>query len=170
MPIYEFYCPDCHRLFDFLSRSVNTSARPACPRCRRPRLHRRPSRFAVSRGREDSADAADGLPEGFDDARLERAMEALAGEAEGIDEHDPRQAAALMRKVYAAAGLPMGPAIREALGRMEAGDDPEAIEASLGDALEAEDPFGGADASGSRVAALARRYLPPSHDDTLYEL
>ena len=25
MPIYEFYCPDCNTLFNFFSRTINTS-------------------------------------------------------------------------------------------------------------------------------------------------
>ena len=33
MPIYEFYCPHCHRVFNFLSRAVNTDKTPDCPQC-----------------------------------------------------------------------------------------------------------------------------------------
>lgn len=28
MPIYEFYCSDCHAIFNFLSRQMNISKRP----------------------------------------------------------------------------------------------------------------------------------------------
>ena len=45
MPIYEFYCPDCHTVFSFFSSAVDTAASPACPRCSRPGLGRRPSRL-----------------------------------------------------------------------------------------------------------------------------
>ncbi|MCK4728291.1 MAG: zinc ribbon domain-containing protein, partial [Desulfobacterales bacterium] len=34
MPIYEFYCEDCNTIFNFFSRSVNTTKRPPCPRCK----------------------------------------------------------------------------------------------------------------------------------------
>ena len=33
MPIYEFACPRCRRIFSFLSRRVNPSHTPACPKC-----------------------------------------------------------------------------------------------------------------------------------------
>jgi putative FmdB family regulatory protein len=165
MPIYEFYCERCHRLFNFLSRKVNPGGRPACPRCGKRRLERRPSKFAISRGLEEPADG--GMPD-LDDARLEQAMEALAGEMDGMDEDDPRQAAQLMRKLYETTGLRLGPAFEEAMRRMEAGEDPDRIEAEMGDQLEEEDPLGGGE--GRRLGGLVRRLVPPSVDDTLYEM
>jgi putative FmdB family regulatory protein len=33
MPIYEFYCPDCHTVFSFFSSRIDTAVRPACPQC-----------------------------------------------------------------------------------------------------------------------------------------
>jgi len=50
MPVYEFYCPDCHMMFKFFSRRVNTETLPACPKCGRPELSRQLSMFAISRG------------------------------------------------------------------------------------------------------------------------
>jgi hypothetical protein len=32
MPIYEFYCRDCHMVFNFFARRVNTTAQRACSR------------------------------------------------------------------------------------------------------------------------------------------
>ena len=174
MPIYEFYCPHCHRVFNFLSRTVTTSRTPACPRCRQPELARRASAFAISKGRKEPAKAeAPDLPPGFDEAKLERAMSALARDAESIDENDPRQGARLMRQVFEAAGLPVGTGMDEALKRMEAGEDPEKVEAEMGDVFE-EDPFaaGGGDPAKpkERLAGLRRRLLPPSVDPELYEM
>ena len=146
MPIYEFYCTDCHTVFSFLSKTMNTTKRPDCPRCGRPKLDRRMSRFAVSKGRSEPAagepDRPD-LPPGFDEAKMEQAMEALAQEAEGANEDDPRQMARMMRKLYDTTGLPLGPGMEEAMRRMESGEDPDKIEEELGDALDQEDPFGG---------------------------
>lgn len=165
MPIYEFYCADCHAIYNFLSRTIDTSRRPDCPRCGRNELERRASAFAISKGRKEEEPS--GAPD-LDDARLEQAMATLAGEAEGIDESDPKAAARLMRRLYETAGLGLGPNLEEAMRRLEAGEDPEAIEEELGDVLEAEDPFGtGAPAS---VAAVRRRVLPPRTDPELYEL
>ncbi|MBI5014083.1 MAG: zinc ribbon domain-containing protein [Deltaproteobacteria bacterium] len=164
MPIYEFYCADCHTVFNFLSRSVNTEKRPGCPRCGRPALDRQVSLFAISKGRKEADDGD--LPD-LDDEKMERAMEALAGEMEGIDEEDPRQMAGVLRKLYGATGLNLGPGMEEAIRRMEAGEDPDAIEQEMGDLLEGEDPLSPA---GTNLKGLRRRLLPPSHDDTLYEL
>ncbi len=50
MPVYEFYCPDCHTIFNFFSRRVNTAARPACPRCERPELERQVSSSPLAPG------------------------------------------------------------------------------------------------------------------------
>jgi putative FmdB family regulatory protein len=165
MPIYEFYCSDCHRVFHFLSRRVDTSRRPSCPRCGRPELERKVSVFAVSRGRRESDD--EGLPEGLDEGRLERAMESLGSELDGLDEEDPRQAARLVRRLYESAGLPLGGTLEEALRRMEAGEDPDSVEADLGDALD-EEPLG--EPPKSQARGRVRRLLPPVVDPELYEL
>ena len=170
MPIYEFYCSDCHRVFSFLSRAVNTSTRPACPRCGRARIERRASAFAVSRGRGEAPGAsgdAEGPDDGLDEGRLEQAMAGLAEHAEGLDEDDPRAMAELMRRFYDRSGMPIGEGMEEALRRMQAGEDPDEIEEQLGDVLESEDPLGGGAPAGKRGA---RRAGPPSIDTTLYEL
>jgi putative FmdB family regulatory protein len=164
MPIYEFYCPDCHTVFNFFSRRINTERRPDCPKCRRPELDRQVSMFAISKNRPESSD--DSMPD-IDEDKMERAMEALAGEAEGIDEEDPRQAARLMRKLFDATGMNMGSGMEEAIRRMEAGEDPEAIEEQMGDLLEGEDPFAGA---AMKKLGIGKKLRPPAHDETLYEL
>jgi putative FmdB family regulatory protein len=183
MPIYEFYCRSCHRVYSFLSRAVNTAATPPCPRCAGAGMTRRASAFAISKGRKEEPKPE--LPPGadVDESRLERAMEAMAGELDSIDENDPKQGARLMRKLFSATGMPVGSGMEEALRRMEAGEDPEKIEEQMGDVFEG-DPLGGLlgaedkgsdpgdDASASRKAAAARlrRLLPPSHDPELYEM
>lgn len=169
MPIYEFYCADCHRIYRFLSRRVDTAKRPSCPRCGSAKLERRVSTFAVSRGRERPEEPD--LLDNVDEAALERAMMEMAGEAENIDEDDPRQAAQLMRRMFQATGLPMGDAMQEMLGRMEAGEDPEALEEEYGDLLD-EDPFLGAEegATGGRRIERLRRRLPPNVDPELHEM
>jgi putative FmdB family regulatory protein len=165
MPIYELYCPDCHRIFSFLARRVNTTKRPMCPHCKRRRLQRQVSLFAHTG--QAKAPGADGdLP--VDEARMERALTSLMGEAEARDENDPRQAAQLMRKFSRMSGMEMGEAMEQALTRMEAGEDPEAVEADMGDAMESEDPFvpSGPGGKGLRRA----RHTEPERDPTLYEM
>jgi putative FmdB family regulatory protein len=178
MPIYEFYCHHCHRVFNFLSRAVDTDKTPACPRCGREDLARKVSAFAISRGRKEEP-KPDAPEPGFDEARLERAMQALAGEMDSLDENDPRQGAHLMRKLFDATGMPVGGGMEEALRRMEAGEDPEKIEEDMGDVFK-QDPLGGLlggeggekdpeDGKKKGVGRL-RRMLPPSVDPKLHEM
>ena len=167
MPIYEFYCSNCHTVFNFLARTVNTTKRPACPRCGRPDLQKKVSPFAISKGRAEPADE-DGLPD-IDENRMEQAMEAMAHEMEGINEEDPRQLASLMRKLYDTTGLRLGDGMEEAIRRMEAGEDPDKIEEEMGDLLGQEDPF--MSGQGRRgLKGFRKRLRPPAVDDTLYEL
>ncbi len=162
MPVYEFYCRDCHALFNFLSRRGNTTKHPACPRCGRPELERQVSLFAISKNREAPAD--DGFSD-LDESKMEEAMAALAGEMEGVDENDPRQLARMMRKMSEVTGLNLGGGMEEAIRRLEGGENPEAIEAEMGDLFDSENPF-----SREGIRGLRRKYTPPAQEDTLYSL
>jgi putative FmdB family regulatory protein len=163
MPIYEFYCSDCHTIFNFFSRRIDTETLPGCPKCDRKKLSRQVSMFAVT-GRAKEPGGDDDLP--VDEAKLERAMETLSREAEGMDEEDPRKAADLMRRMTEMTGMELGPGMREALRRMESGEDPDQIEAEMGDLLESEDPF----IMPSKVAGAKIRRVAPDRDETLYDL
>ncbi len=167
MPVYEFYCADCHTIFNFLARLVNPDKRPACPRCGRPELERRVSRFAISKNRPE--DEADGLPAGMDEERMEQAMLALAGEMEGANADDPRALARFLRKFSEMSGMPLGDEAQEAMRRLEAGDDPEQIEAEMGDLFGDAGNLDGLFGQG-RLAGIKRRLAPPEHDETLYPL
>jgi hypothetical protein len=130
-------------------------------------LERQVSRFAISKGRPE-AEGDDNMPD-IDESRMERAMQALAAEAEGLDENDPRQAARMMRKLSEAMGTELGGGMEEAIRRMEAGEDPEQIEAEMGDLLDTDDPFGGFEMK--RGGRPIRQQAPrPQVDHTLYEL
>ena len=59
---------------------------------------------------------------------MEKAFMSLMQEAENVNEDDPRQMAALMRKFTDKTGIQLGDSMEEALGRMEAGEDPDRIE------------------------------------------
>jgi len=163
MPIYEFYCPDCHMLFNFLSKAVNTTTRPSCPRCKRRRLERQVSLFAVTGEAGEEGDLDD-LP--IDESKMEQAIGELAGEAEMINEDDPRQAAQLMRKFSKMTGMQFGEGMEEALGRLEAGEDPEVIEQEMGDLMDGDDPF----VLPGKKAATGKPRPAPARDDTLYEM
>jgi putative FmdB family regulatory protein len=175
MPLYEFYCPDCNTIFTFLSKSVDTEKKPACPGCKRPDLSRMVSRFAVT-GRATKKGGADdggadkaGMPDlPIDESRMEKAMESLASEAEHIDENDPRQAADLMRRFSSMTGLKLGDKMEDALAKLEAGADPESLEAEMGD-LDESDLFklDGAGEAGKKKTAKQRA---PVRDETIYDM
>ncbi|NVM20542.1 MAG: zinc ribbon domain-containing protein [Desulfobacterales bacterium] len=162
MPIYEFYCEDCNTIFNFFSRSVNTTKRPLCPKCKQKKLKRQMSTFARLTGAKEEGDMGD-LP--INEANMERAMNLLAREADGINEDDPRQAANLMRKFSDITGLNLGPGMEEALKRMEASEDPEQLEAEMGDLIEDEEPF---ILDQKKVRGVKRSR--PHRDERLYEL
>jgi putative FmdB family regulatory protein len=162
MPIYEFYCQNCHMIFNFFSGTVNTEKRPLCPKCKKKRLTRQMSTFSTLRGRGEEEDMP--LPD-MDESKMAQAMALLAKEADHVDEDDPRQAANLMRKLTDMTGLDLGPGMEEALRRMENGEDPEQIEAEMGDLLEEEEPF-----SLKEKSARTPKRRPPKVDDKLYYL
>ncbi|OPY17137.1 MAG: Zinc ribbon domain protein [Syntrophus sp. PtaB.Bin075] len=164
MPIYEFFCEQCNTVYNFFSRTVNTEKTPFCPTCKTVPLKRQMSVFAkITPGREDPA--GEDMPP-LDENRMERAMSMLAGEMDGIDEEDPRQAVRLMRKLSDMTGLHLGEGMEEALRRMERGEDPEQIEQEMGDLLESEEPF----LPGQKAAKGTKRRTQPRVDETLYDL
>ncbi len=172
MPIYEFYCPSCHRLFSFLSRRVGVSRTPACPKCKGHQMRREVSPFAAPRKSGETRGAEEGGEPGgeeevpVEEERVERALDTLAAEAASMGENeDPRQAARLMRRFSEMTGMPLGEGMEEAMRRLEAGEDPEAVEEELGDQIEREDPF-----ETPRRQEIRRRRTPPSRDPTLYDL
>jgi putative FmdB family regulatory protein len=171
MPVYEFYCPDCHTIYNFFSRRVDTESRPDCPRCGRKELARQVSLFAISKGRPESSDD-EGLPPGMDEDKMMRAFESMAGEFENVDENDPKQAARLMRRLFDATGMKIGGGMAEAIRRLEAGEDPDRIEAEMGDVLEEEDPFAGTGVKSSlpSLKELRRELMPPKRDETWYPI
>ena len=164
MPIYEFYCDDCNMIFNFFSRTVNTRKTPACPKCKAKKLSRQMSVFSVA-GRASEDGDMDDMP--FDESKMEQAMQMMEKEAGNINEDDPRQAAGLMRKLSEMTGVELGSGMEEAISRMERGDDPDQIEAEMGDMLEGEDPFILPEKKGG--GGKTKR-PEPKRDETLYDL
>ena len=164
MPIYEFYCEPCHTIYNFFSKRINTEKKPVCPNCTHTELQRQVSLFSVSKNRQEDDDPLAGV----DESKLEQAIVSMAGEVENTDDEDPRQAARLMRKLYDATGLQYSKNVEEAIGRMERGEDPERIEAELGDVLDDDEPM--FTQSAKKLDDLRRKYLPPKVDEKLYDL
>lgn len=164
MPIYEFYCADCHTLFNFFSSVIDTTACPACPRCQRPDLERRPARFATlkHRGEQEPDPFAD-----LDESRLASVMESMMGDLDELENNeDPRQMAVLFRRFGEASGLEFGPRMEEMMSRLEAGEDPDRLEDEMGGDFE-DDSLEEFFRLRKRGWNLARH---PAVDETLYFL
>ena len=164
MPIYEFYCKDCHTIFNFFSKTINTTKLPKCPKCNVRTLNRQISVFAFT-GKAKEADDMGDIP--FNEGKMEQAMQVLAKEADRIDEDDPRQAAHLMRKISDMTGLELSSGMHEVMKRMEKGEDPDQTEAEMGGILEEEDPF---IFPGKKGKDMKVKQIGPFRDETLYDL
>src|SRR5688572_6216840 len=145
MPIYEFACPQCRVIYNFLSKRVNPARTPVCPKCGNKKLARQMSRFAALSGSDKSAaetpSESGGTPE-FEDPRMLRAMSELERDMEHLDENNPRHMAHMIKKMKDL--MPPGTVPAEldtAIKRLEAGEDPEKIEEDMGPILE--QAFGG---------------------------
>ena len=177
MPIYEFLCPPCNRVYSFHTQRYEVDRVPPCPKCGSADMRRMVSKFAFVRGGsqrkpEPAGDepmtgggfdddfggpGAPGGPGGgpdFDDPRVEREMMKLMADAEHMDENDPRQLARMMRRMSEVTGEALDAEMEDAVRRLESGEDPERVEEDMGGlGLGPDDGgYGG----------------PPSYDDDLY--
>lgn len=134
MPIYEFACPKCRRIFSFLSKRLRPDGRPpACPKCGNRKMAKQISSFALTRGAAEPSDDHAALPD-MADPRMARAMAEMERAMEHLDENNPRHMAHLMKRMKDI--MPAGSVPKEldtAIKRLEAGEDPEKIEADMGD-------------------------------------
>lgn len=138
MPIYEFACSRCRKIFSFLSKRVATRRKPACPKCGNKRLSKEISAFALINGaiepnstKESGPNASD-----LDERKMGKAMAEMERDMAHMDENNPRHMAHMMKKMKHL--LPPGTMPKEmdiAIKRLEAGEDPEKIEADMGDVL-----------------------------------
>ena len=151
MPIYEFACDKCRKVYQFFFRSPSAKKKPRCPSCGNRGLRRHMSRFAVKSGGAGEPASADEP----DPARMEQALGRLERDMGSLDENDPRQMGHFMRRMMEETGTDLGPEMETAIRRLESGEDPEKIEEEMGDLLG--DDVGSGDGSDY------------GYDDNLYE-
>ncbi len=144
MPIYEYACPQCRKIFSFLSKRINPDKSPKCPKCGGKKLIKEISRFAMIKGGaeppqaggvEGPEDVMDGLPD-MDSPKMERFMRDMERDMAHMDENNPRHMAHMMKKmkeIMPADAMPKELDI--AIKRLESGEDPEKIEEDMGDVL-----------------------------------
>src|SRR5712672_2566973 len=142
MPIYEYGCPKCRVIFNFLSKRLNPDRLPVCPKCGNKQMTKQMSVFAMPRGAKEPVGGGESVERGeepmpdLDDPRVMRAMSEMERDMEHLDENNPKHMAHMMRKMKDL--MPPGAVPKEldvAIKRLEAGEDPEKIEADIGDVL-----------------------------------
>ena len=118
MPIYEYGCYDCRKRVNIFFRSFTEAEtkEAVCPRCHGTNLKRLVSRVAFVRSEE---------------SRLENLADPSS--LAGLDGNDPKSIARWMRKMSSEMGEDLGDEFNEVVDRLEAGEDPEAIEQSMPD-------------------------------------
>src|SRR5687768_7617114 len=107
MPIYEYACPRCRKIFNFLSRRMTPEGLPTCPKCGNRKLVKQMSRFAMSRGLKEPAagggqgegDEGEGPMPDMDDPRVMQAMNELERDMAHMDENNPKHMAQMMKKM-----------------------------------------------------------------------
>jgi putative FmdB family regulatory protein len=115
MPIYEYRCQDCRRRVSLFFRSYSSTDDDAsCPRCGGKNLTRLISKVSVVRS---------------EDSRLDDLSDpSMLGD---LDENDPKSLGRWMRKMSAEVGEDMPQEFDEVIDRLESGQSPEDIEASM---------------------------------------
>lgn len=173
MPIYEYYCLENNRIYQFYAKTVAQGRRiPKCPDNPAFRMERIVSPFAITGGGKTAgppdAQGGDGAPgdggPDNDDPRVEAAFEQLEHEMEGVDEDDPRAMGRMMRRMSELTGEKLDGEMEEVVRKLEEGQDPDRLEEAFGDAFPDDDPSA---RGGPGRRGKARR--PPSRDPKLYD-
>jgi hypothetical protein len=192
MPIYEYYCPDNHKIYSFFAKTLAQGrTMPPCPDNPAYRLVKIVSSFAVTgrtrktgeripdAGKEESGAVGSG-GDPAEEAKMEAALSAMEGEFANVDENDPRAMGRMMRRMSELTGEKLDGEMEEVVRKLEEGADPDQLEEQLGGPGEVgdpENPYGmerdvGAKPPADPMEARARlrvRRGPPIRDPKLYD-
>jgi len=115
MPVYEFRCQSCHnRVGIQLSYAEYGVKAITCPVCGSSELTRLIGRIRIAKS---------------EDRRMDDMSDtSFLGD---VDENDPKSLARAMKKMGQELGEDLPPEFNEITSRLEAGEDPEAIEKSM---------------------------------------
>ena len=161
MPIYEYYCPNNHRIYQFFAKTLAQGQTvPKCPDNAVWPMEKIMSPFAFTgrtkkspggAGAEADPGPGDAPPGGSgdpaEDARMEAAMGAMEGEFANLDENDPRAMGRMMRRMSELTGEKLDGEMEEVVRKLEEGADPDQLEGQLGGAfgdegVPGDDPYG----------------------------
>ena len=116
MPNYPYRCLDCKKRFErFMTFSEYGVIPVHCPHCNSQNVQRRITRVRFARSEESRLDDLSDMDN-----------------LEGLED-DPRALGKMMRKMSNEMGEDVGPEFDEVVNRLEAGQSPEEIEASMPD-------------------------------------
>lgn len=188
MPIYEYYCPDNNRIYQFFAKTLaQAESLPKCPDNPAFRMVKLVSGFAIGGATKKSTGATPGAadgpggdapagPEGAgapgagggeaDDPRMEAAFSQLEREMESVDENDPRAMGRMMRRMSELTGEKLDGEMEEMVRKLEEGEDPEKLEEQFGDMMGEGGP---GDEMGGMGGFGGGRGGAPSRDPHLYD-
>ena len=111
MPIYEYYCPDNHTIYQFYAKTIaQGQTTPKCPDNKKFHLRKLVSSYAIkSAGRKEESAEKNPAPgdDSADDPGTEAAMKVMEMEFSNIDENDPKAMARMMRRMSEITGEKM---------------------------------------------------------------
>jgi putative FmdB family regulatory protein len=117
MPYYSYTCQDCGARFrTFLTYEDYEAKTLRCPKCDSAALKRMIGRIRVNRSEDSRMDSLESMAD----------PAALAGL-----EDDPQSMGRMMREMGKEMGEDLGPEFNEVVNRLEKGESPEDIEASM---------------------------------------
>jgi hypothetical protein len=185
MPIYEYYCPDNHTIYQFYAKTLaQGQTTPKCPDNPAYRMRKVVSAFAITSGgaKDEAAEKKPDLPgDPAEDAKMEAAMGAMESEFANVDENDPKAMARMMRRMSELTGEKIDGEMEEVVRKLEEGADPDSLEEQLGGGDEAggmDDPYGEGMGMGGEGAApdpkeprhrFKARRTAPRRDPKLYD-
>jgi hypothetical protein len=178
MPIYEYYCPDNHTIYQFFAKTLaQGKIVPKCPEDPSFRMQRIMSAFAVQTGgKKGEGDETSTPAAESDDPKMEAAMNAMESEFANIDENDPRAMGRMMRRMAELTGEKIDGEMEEVVRKLEEGADPDSLEEELGDSFADEPgapggelPAGDKPEGGERKTRFKARRMQPRRDPLLYD-
>ena len=177
MPIYEFYSPNTHKIYQFYARSLSMKDKiPFCPDGKGFSMEKKISKFAYLRGAAEPTDADSDDPN-MDDPKLAGAMVEMEREISRMDPDnpDPRAMGAMMERMSDLTGDKLPADMEEMIGRLKAGEDLESIEEKFGDLMDdaGELPSDTPDLGSANLASRIHRLRgarAPLRDPELYEV
>lgn len=182
MPIYEYYSPDNHTIYQFYAKTLAQGKTvPRCPDNPTFRMQKVVSAFAAITGGKKADGAPVDIPAGGSvedhDPRMEAAMQAMESEMSHLDENDPKAMARMMRRMSELSGEKIDGEMEEVVRKLEEGADPDALESMLGGDEDSPDSTGD-DASPGQAESAERketrhrfrsRHAAPRRDPKLYD-